>query len=88
MCQLCGKCFKQKPYAKTHVESVHVTGLEVKCGICAKIFKNKVSLKTHFRIKHGLAKKSSILSNTAFVKLQPKPKAKRLGVDFVLPLSQ
>ena len=42
--------------AKTHVESVHVTGVQVKCGICAKMFKNKESLKTHFRIKHGLAK--------------------------------
>jgi len=55
-CQLCGKVFKQKPNAKTHVESVHVTGVQVNCGICAKIFKNKESLKTHFRIKHGLAK--------------------------------
>jgi len=55
-CQLCGKAFKKSQNAKTHVESVHVAGVQVNCGICAKIFKNKESLKTHFRIKHGLAK--------------------------------
>jgi len=58
-CNLCGKAFKKICNAKTHVESVHVSGVQVECRICAKIFKNKDSLKSHFRNKHGRSKEEA-----------------------------
>uniref|UniRef100_A0ABM5FV08 Zinc finger protein OZF-like n=1 Tax=Pogona vitticeps TaxID=103695 RepID=A0ABM5FV08_9SAUR len=52
LCQVCGKCFTQKPYLVQH-QKIHTGEKPHKCQECGKCFVHRSALLTHQRIHTG-----------------------------------
>lgn len=54
-CNVCGKCYRLKPFLQQHVMRVHNNFPRQTCTICYSQFKGKHVLKMHMKTVHGVS---------------------------------